>query len=259
MLNWDVNPEVFSIGFVSIRWYGLFFAISFMLGFQLMQRIFAAEKVSEKHLDRLFIYMVVGTIVGARLGHTLFYEPEIYLADPIRILKITEGGLASHGGGIGIFIALYLYSRKYKLGWLWMVDRLCLTVALAGGFIRLGNLFNSEILGKPSNVPWAVRFMRVDGIPRHPAMVYESITYFVIFAVLYHLYWKKKKGEIPGFLFGWFLIGTFGARFVWEFFKENQVSFESAMPINMGQILSIPMVLAGIWLVMRAARAQKRA
>lgn len=251
---WNVRPEIFSIGPLTIRWYGLFFAISFILGFNIVQKIFAAEKVPEKHLDRLFVYMVIGTIGGARLGHTLFYEPEIYLSDPLRILKIWEGGLASHGAAVGIFFMLWLYKRQTGLSWLWMVDRLCLTVALAGGFIRLGNLFNSEILGKESSVPWAFEFFSVDRVPRHPTQIYESLTYFASFGILYWLYWKRGKGRQRGYLFGLFLMLIFGSRIFWEFFKENQVPFESSLPLNMGQLLSIPLVIAGAILFARGRK-----
>ncbi|MCM2277666.1 MAG: prolipoprotein diacylglyceryl transferase [Oligoflexia bacterium] len=254
MIHWNVSPELLSIGSFSIRWYGLLFAISFVLGFRIVQKMFAAEKVSEKHLDPLFIYMIVGTIGGARVGHCLFYEPEIYLADPIRILKVWEGGLASHGAAIGIFFALFLYCRKHRLSWLWLVDRLCITVALAGGFIRLGNLFNSEILGKPAELPWSFVFTRIDAIPRHPTQLYESLGYFAAFALLYRLYWSGK-GKRQGYLFGLFLMLIFGSRFVWEFFKENQVAFESSLPLNMGQLLSVPLVALGAFLFARAARA----
>lgn len=252
MIQWNISPEIISIGMISIRWYGLLFATSFVLGFRLIEKVFAKEKVSAEHLDRLFIYMVIGTIGGARLGHCLFYEPEIYLANPIQILKIWEGGLASHGAAIGIFSLLAFYCRKYRLNWLWLVDRLCLTVALAGGFIRLGNLFNSEILGKPGNVPWSFVFRRVDLIPRHPTQIYESITYFTSFGILYWLYSEKKKGEEQGFLFGLFLILVFGGRFFLEFFKENQVAFEASLPLNMGQLLSLPLVAIGFILVLRS-------
>lgn len=252
MIQWNMSPEILSLGIVSIRWYGLLFATSFVLGFRLIEKIFAFEKVSAEHLDRLFIYMVVGTIAGARLGHCLFYEPDIYLANPIQILKIWEGGLASHGAALGIFGLLALYCRKYRLNWIWLVDRLCLAVALSGGLIRLGNLFNSEILGRPADVPWSFVFRRIDLIPRHPTQIYESITYFVTFGILNWLYWKKKKGVERGFLFGLFLILVFGGRFFLEFFKENQVAFEASLPLNMGQLLSLPLVTIGVVLVLRS-------
>lgn len=252
MIQWNVSPEIFTLGFLSVRWYGLLFALSFVLGFRLMEKIFRAEKVSEKHLDRLMIYMVIGTIVGARLGHCLFYEPDLYLANPLQILKIWEGGLASHGAAIGIFSVLTVFSRKFKFNWLWLVDRLTLPVALSGGLIRLGNLFNSEIFGKPAEIPWAFIFTRVDSLPRHPTQIYESLTYFFTFGLLSWLYWKKQKSKTRGFLFGVFLVLVFGSRFIWEFLKENQVVFEASLPLNLGQILSVPLVVIGVMLMIRA-------
>lgn len=251
MIHWNASPELLSIGSFSVRWYGLFFALSFVLGLKVVERIFAAEKIPEQHLDRLFVLMVLGTIAGARLGHCLFYEPEVYLADPLRILMVWEGGLASHGAAVGIFTLLWYYCRKHKMSWLWLADRLCLTVALAGGFIRLGNLFNSEILGKATSLPWAFVFDRINGIPRHPTQIYESLTYFATFFFLLHAYWKRGKGEVRGYLLGWFLVLVFGSRIVWEFFKENQVAFEAGLPLNMGQILSLPLMAAGLFLILR--------
>lgn len=255
MIHWNVSPEIVNIGPLSIRWYGLLFAAAFLTGFRIIERIFSAEKVSAAHLDRLFVYVIVSTLLGARLGHTLFYEPEVYLPNPLRILKIWEGGLASHGAAVGIFFALFIYSKKYKLSWLWMVDRLAIVVALAGAFIRTGNLFNSEIIGKPTDLPWAFVFERVDSIPRHPPQIYEALGYLATFILLHRFYWKGNKGKSRGFLFGTFLIAVFGSRFVWEFFKENQVAFESSLPLNMGQLLSIPLVITGIILLVRARRS----
>jgi prolipoprotein diacylglyceryl transferase len=200
---------------------------------------------------------VVGTLAGARLGHCLFYEPEIYLRDPIRILKIWEGGLASHGGGIGIFLMLWWFSRKHReFSYLWLLDHLCVGVALAGVFIRTGNLFNSEILGKATDVPWAFVFDRIDAVPRHPTQIYEALSYLVIFIVLWKWYRSPAKpAKYPGRIFGTFLMLCFGVRFLIEFAKENQVAFEQSLPLNMGQLLSIPMVGAGLWLVLRSRKA----
>ena len=259
MIHWNASPEIFAIGSFALRWYGLFFALSFILGFNVEQRIFAHEKIDERHLDRLFVYMVVGTIVGARLGHTLFYEPDIYLADPIRIIKVWEGGLASHGAAVAIPLLLWYYHHKTKLSWLWLLDRMCLTVALAGGFIRLGNLFNSEILGKAWDGPWSFVFMRVDRIARHPTQIYESLTYFASFFFLLWLYWKRDKGKQPGYMFGLFLVLIFGTRIGWEFLKENQTFWEAQLPLNMGQLLSLPLVAIGAYLWIRAMRLERKA
>jgi len=250
MIHWDVNPEIFSIGIVSIRYYSLLFMLSFIIGLYIFQWVYKREKIAKDELDPLLIYMLLGTVVGARLGHCLFYDAAYYLAHPVKILKVWEGGLASHGAAIGILLALYFFSRKRpQQPFLWLVDRIVITVALAGSFIRLGNLFNSEILGKPTDVAWSFIFDRVDQIPRHPAQIYESIAYLIIFIILFMIY-KKKGPETPrGLLLGLFLVLVFGFRFFVEFLKENQVAFEAGMAMNMGQILSIPAVIGGAILI----------
>lgn len=252
MIHWNADPELIRVGVFSVRWYGLLFASGFVIGLKVLEKVFDKDRVSQEILDRLFVYMVIGTIVGARLGHCLFYEPEIYLEDPIRIFKVWEGGLASHGGALGIFLVLYIFSRRHQLSWLWLTDRIAIVAALAGGFIRLGNFFNSEIIGRPLQAPWAIIFSRVDQVPRHPTQIYESVTYFSTFGLLYWLYWSRNKGGASGYLTGVFLIFVFGSRFFWEFLKENQVSFEASLPMNMGQMLSIPLVLIGAWLIYRS-------
>jgi phosphatidylglycerol:prolipoprotein diacylglycerol transferase len=255
MFEWAGNPEIFVIPGLDrgIRWYGLLFALGFLAGFQFFRQIFRAEGKNEKDLDSLLMHVIVGTIVGARLGHCLFYEPTIYLNDPIRILYVWEGGLASHGGTLGNIISVFIYSLKHKdQPYIWLADRIAFPIALAGCLIRLGNFFNSEIIGRPTDLPWGVHFGLVDSekIFRHPSMLYESLSYFVIFLILRNIYWRYTSKTPPGLLIGLFAIMVFGARFVIEFTKENQVAFESAMPINMGQLLSIPFVIVGILLVM---------
>ena len=256
MITWDVSPEIFSIGPISIRWYGLLFAASFLIGFQIMTKIFKKENKSQKDLNDLLWYMIIGTIVGARLGHCLFYNPEYYLSNPIEILKTWKGGLASHGAAIGIVSAIYLYSKK-KVGqsFLWVMDRVVITVALAGFFIRTGNLMNSEILGKVTDVPWAFKFVNayVDNpmLPRHPAQLYEALSYLVIFIVLFIIYQRSYKQIKDGFLFGLFLVLIFTARFLIEFLKEIQSAFEAGMALNMGQLLSIPLIIWGFYLIFR--------
>jgi prolipoprotein diacylglyceryl transferase len=216
-----------------------------------MERIYKNEGVDVKSLDNLTTYLIVATVVGARLGHCLFYEPEKYLADPIEILKVWEGGLASHGAAIGVIIALWLYSRKTKQAFLWTIDRVVILAALAGTFIRLGNLMNSEIFGYQTDVPWAFVFKLVDDVPRHPTQLYEALSYLTIFFFLLHLYYKQYKVLKPGFLLGLFLILVFSARFFIEFLKEPQVGFETNMMLDMGQWLSIPFVLLGLFLLFR--------
>ncbi|MEW6004419.1 MAG: prolipoprotein diacylglyceryl transferase [Stygiobacter sp.] len=252
LVIWDVNPDIISIGPITIRWYGLFFALSFVLGYQIMIHIFRKEKRSEDDLNDLIWYMVLGTVLGARLGHCFFYAPEYYLKNPIEILMVWKGGLASHGAAIGILTSLYLFIRKKKnYTYLWLLDRIVITVALGGFFIRMGNLFNSEIFGRETNLPWAFVFVSVDNIPRHPTQIYEALAYLSIFIILFVIYNKKFNKLKEGFLFGWFLILVFGFRFLVEFLKENQSLFENNLPLNMGQLLSIPFILAGIWILLR--------
>ena len=252
MIYWDVSPEIFSIGPITIRWYGLLFAMSFIVGYQIMMVIFKRENRSEHDLNDLVWYMILGTVIGARLGHCFFYNPDYYLAHPLEIIQVWKGGLASHGAAIGILTALYLFvSKKKNFSFLWIVDRIVITVALSGFFIRMGNLFNSEIIGKPTNGKWGVVFVSVDNIPRHPAQFYESVAYLLIFIFLLSLYFKLNAKFKNGLLTGLFLILIFGFRFFVEFFKEIQSMFEQSMFLNMGQLLSIPFVILGIFLLIR--------
>lgn len=252
MINWNVSPDIFSIGPITIRWYGLLFAMSFIVGYQIMVIIFKRENKSEHDLNDLVWYMILGTVLGARLGHCLFYNPDYYLSHPLEILQIWKGGLASHGAGIGIITALVLYTRKKKeISFLWVIDRIVITVALSGVFIRLGNLFNSEIIGKPTNGNWGFVFVSVDNIPRHPAQLYEAIAYLLIFIFLLSFYFRVKGRFKNGLLFGLFLITVFGFRFFVEFLKENQSIFEQNLFLNMGQLLSIPFVILGIYFLFR--------
>jgi len=250
-IEWNPSPEIFPGTWLPVRWYGLLFASGFFFGYLIMQKIFKHEKLPIKLLDQLATYMIVATIIGARLGHVLFYEPAIYLSDPLEILKIWNGGLASHGAAIGILVALYLFSRKNKKPYFWVVDRIVIVVALAGFFIRMGNLMNSEIFGVATNVPWAFIFVQFDNVPRHPTQIYEGLSYLAIFGYLYWFYWKTDGKPRPGYIFGMFLILLFTVRFVIEFVKVPQVGFESNMALNMGQWLSVPFVLLGFYLVFR--------
>jgi phosphatidylglycerol:prolipoprotein diacylglycerol transferase len=260
MVHWNASPEIFSLGPLTLRWYGLLFATGFALGYQVVKQFFKNEKVPLELLDPLVFYLMVGTIIGARLGHCLFYEPEIYLADPIRILKVWEGGLASHGAAVGVLISLFLYTKRYpRFTYLYICDRVAVAATLAGAMIRLGNLFNSEIIGKPTQAAWAFVFERVDQVPRHPTQLYESLSYFLIFAVLERLYWKTKLKTAPGFLFGFYLSSVFTARMIIELFKEPQVAFEASLPMDLGQLLSIPLIIVGILMMLRALKKQKAA
>ena len=253
-IRWDVDPEIFSIGQLSIRWYGLLFMLSFVFGFIILSRIYRKEGKEVSDVDRLSLYVGLGTLIGARLGHCLFYEPQYFLSNPIEILKVYKGGLASHGALVGIIFSIWLYSRKTAgQSMLWVLDRLVIAVALAGALIRTGNLMNSEIVGSTTDLPWAFEFVRYPEaitLPRHPAQIYEAICYLVIFLLLRYLY-SKGMGESRGRLLGWFMILIFSARFLIEFIKANQEAFEENLPLNMGQLLSIPVIFLGIWLVIR--------
>lgn len=257
-LHWNVSPEIFSVGPVVLRWYGLMFLAGFSIGYYLMAKVCRWEGKPTEKLDSLLVHLVLGTTIGARLGHCLFYDPVYYLSNPLEILKIWEGGLASHGGGIGVMIGIWIFRRKNpEFSLMWIFDRIAIFTVMTGGFIRLGNLFNSEILGKPTNGDWGVIFSRVDQFPRHPAQVYESVAYFLIFAVVYRIYLKLKAQTPPGLLLGLVFVGIFVSRFVIEFFKENQEAFENQMTLNMGQLLSIPFILVGLWLIRRALNLSK--
>lgn len=359
---WNIHPEFIRIGAIRAAWYGLLFAFAFLAGQYILGKIFKIEGKTEDDLATFSFYVIIATVVGARLGHVLFYQPDYYFAHPIDIFKVWEGGLASHGAAVGILLAVYLFSRKYKVSYLWILDRLVIVVALGGCFIRLGNLMNSEIIGKPSNVPFAfvfanrwidnalesydesyqigykrnftekadfkdttihgirlvplrvhtyfdaekvsrseaMQFLQMNipvivsknkdvaehlvlspkpnfsatendkeievtwqayGIPRHPSQLYESISSLLLFAFLLALYYRYKQKTPEGLIFGLFLIILFSLRFLYEFLKENQVEGENAMQqaiqLNLGQLLSIPFVLVGIWLLIRLKKTKK--
>lgn len=353
---WSPKPYIVDLGFTELRWYGLLFALGFIISQQVMFYIFKKEGKQERQVEVLTLYMVLATIIGARLGHVLFYEPARYLSNPIDILKVWEGGLASHGGAAGILIALYLFARKYKdISYLWILDRIVIVVAITATLIRTGNFMNSEIIGQPTEENYGVVFgreveLRLDylasaiedvevekatssnliqgslesgydypvklivsyneknkledvkkftetqlldklqesniqqhiefskesefeynqkggviyavtygnGVPRHPAQLYEAISCLLIFLLLFYLWNKNRSGLADGRLFGIFLIACFGLRFFYEFIKENQVAFEDSLTLNMGQWLSIPLVLAGIYFIIHSIRAEKR-
>lgn len=258
-INWNPSPEMFTIPGIDwpVRWYGLMWALAFIGSHFVMNRIYKTEGRTEKDLDLLTLYIIVGTVLGARLGHCFFYDPGYYLSHPLDILKVYEGGLASHGGAIGILTGMYLYTRKTKESWLWVFDRIVVVVPLSGALIRFGNLMNSEIIGKPTDVPWAFVFQSVDNVPRHPAQLYESIFCVFLFILMYYL-WKNKRNNFgPGFMFGLLCVLLFTERFIDEFFKENQELFENSMSINMGQILSIPFVLIGLYMMWNANKKLK--
>ena len=259
MIHWNINPIVLELGPIQVRWYGLCFLAGFLIGFHFMKWVCKREGKPIEALDSLLTYLIVGTIIGARLGHVIFYDPAYYSQHLFEILEVWKGGLASHGGTVGVFVALWMFSRKNKeFPIAWLFDRIAIPVALCASFIRLGNLANSEIIGKPAQVPWAFVFEKVDQVPRHPTQIYESLAYLVLFFVLWAIYARNPK-RAPGLLFGISMIWIYGARILLEYLKENQEPFENGMIMNMGQILSIPFVILGVVLVARAIFVRKPA
>lgn len=256
-IDWTVSPQW---GF--LRWYSVCFAVGFIVGYFIMKRIFKREGADLDWLDPLLMYLVLATILGARLGHCFFYDWAYFSQHPLEIILpvrfepefqfIGYRGLASHGGAIGILIALWLFSKRVsKTPYLWILDRIVIPIALTGTFIRLGNLMNHEIIGKPTDVPWAFKFELVDNIPRHPVQIYESLSYLAIFFFLRYLYWKTDKRKQLGYIFGWFMILLWSSRFILEFFKSSQGGIESFFNLGLstGQLLSIPFVIVGVILL----------
>ncbi|MDE7074318.1 MAG: prolipoprotein diacylglyceryl transferase [Odoribacter sp.] len=263
-IHWDVSPEIFSLGGFSVRYYGLLFALAFIFGYKVEEKMFRSEGLPMAWLEKLWIYVAVATIIGARLGHCIFYDWAYYSQHPVEMIlpvrfvpefKFTGyQGLASHGAAVGIIAGLWYYSRKIsKKSIFWILDRAVVPIALAGFFIRMGNLMNSEIVGLPTEMPWGFRFVNSGlehpELPRHPSQLYEAICYLVSFFVLMYLYWRTEVKKRMGFIFGAFLVLIFSARFIIEFVKEVQEPWEAGLALNMGQMLSIPFVLVGVFML----------
>lgn len=259
-IHWNVSPEIFNLGPLSIRWYGLLFASGFLIGYYIGEKMFKSEGVPQKWIDSLFFYIIIATIIGARLGHVFFYGWDYYSQNPGEIIKIWHGGLASHGGAIGIIIAMIIYSKNVtKRSILWTIDRIVVPTALVAAFIRTGNLMNSEIYGIQTSLPWGFIFERKgETVPKHPTQIYEALAYLISFGFLMYLYWRTRSKYKQGLLTGVFFIMIFTARFFIEFIKEDQEAFEAGMALNMGQWLSIPFVLLGIFLVVRAMKIPEK-
>ena len=265
-ITWTADPVIFSIGPKEIRWYTLMFLIGFAVGYKIVERMFRREGVDKKWLDPLLYYTLAGTLIGARLGHCLFYNPSYYFSHPVEILKVWEGGLASHGGVLGIIIAIYFFSRNVShRSMLWTFDKLVVPTGLVAALIRIGNLMNHEIYGHPTDLPWGFRF--VDNLyawrhgaapiftpPSHPTQLYEAACYLLTFALCMWLYFKRDAWKRQGLIFGIFMICIFTARFFVEFLKNYQEDFEASLPLDMGQLLSIPFILVGIYFVWRAMK-----
>ena len=256
---WNADPVLID-SFVTVRWYGLMFAIGFWIGFNIVARMYKHEGAPEKWMGLLLIWVAAGTIIGARLGHVFFYAWDYYSEHPWKILATWEGGLASHGGAIGVIVAVILYSIfTTKRSPLWTFDKLVLAIALVGALIRIGNLMNSEIFGYPTTLPWGFMFVRsaewhalYEGQACHPTQLYEAFCYLALFGLLMWMYWRKNAQCRPGLIFGTFLVGIFLPRFFIEFIKNGQADFEAGMLLNMGQLLSIPFVLVGVFFIIRA-------
>ena len=256
---WNANPVIID-SFITVRWYGLMFAIGFWIGFNIVAKMFKHEGAPERWLGILLIWVGAGTVIGARLGHVFFYAWDYYSQHPWKILATWEGGLASHGGAIGVIIAVILFSVfTAKRNPLWTFDRLVPAIALVGCLIRIGNLMNSEIYGHATTLPWGFMFVRshewhamYEGVACHPTQIYEALCYLALFGLLMWMYWKKNAEERPGLIFGTFLVGIFLPRFFIEFIKNDQEAFEATMTLNMGQLLSIPFVILGIGLIIYA-------
>ena len=277
-ITWNPDPEMFNVGGFAVRWYGLLFAAGFFFGYLIIQKFFKRQNIPLKVLDRLTIYMLIGTVIGARLGHCLFYEPGYYIENPWQIFNLRQGGLASHGATIGILLSLWIFSRREKRTYSWIVDQIVIVVALSGFFIRTGNLINSEIIGSPTALPWGFLFEQAPvtlsnlgeipshllpllkqygNVPRHPAQIYEALVCLLVFVLLFWLYWKKNAESKPFFLTGLFMVLIFGFRFFIEFYKDVQVDFERTLSLDMGQWLSIPVVITGLCLIIYSVKKKK--
>ena len=259
-IYWGVNPDIFYIGSFALRWYGLLFASGLMIGYSIGEWMLKSEGVKSAWIESLFYYVIIATVVGARLGHVFFYGWDYYSQYPAEIFMVWHGGLASHGGAIGIIIALYIHSRLVtKRTVLWTLDRIAVPTALVGAMIRLGNLMNSEVYGVKTELPWGFVFvLNGESQPKHPTQIYEALVYLISFACLMFLYKKTTAKNRPGLLLGAFFILIFATRFFIEFIKEDQELFEANMILNMGQWLSLPFVLAGIFLIVRAKKLPEK-
>lgn len=265
-IEWTASPVLFEIGPIKLRWYALMFIIGFFLGEKMMEHFYKRDGKDPESVTKLFVYCFLGTLIGARLGHCLFYAPGHYLSNPVEILKVWEGGLASHGGTLGVFLAVLLYAKSDKISSLFVFDRLAIAVAPVAALIRIGNLFNHEIYGHKTDVPWAFRFVEnarawaeSGDVPKmtdpcHPTQLYETGAYLMVFFLHLWLYKKTDAGRRPGLLLGSFFLLVFGSRFLIEFLKNVQEEFEEGMLLDMGQLLSIPFIVGGICLIVCALR-----
>lgn len=266
-IDWSFDPILFSIGGVEIRYYGLMWVLTILIGAKLFEHFVRREGLPAEVSESIFWYGTLGTILGARLGHCLFYDPSFYLSHPLEIITgFRDGGLASHGAAIGLLLGLWLFARKNRLPYVWGLDRIMIVVGIGGALVRLGNLFNSEIFGGPTTLPWGFHFLRsrewlATCAPAacHPTQIYEALCYLTTFIVLSILYWKGDYARRrPGLIFGVGLIGVFLTRFMIEFVKLEQGGADSGLILKMGQLLSIPFVILGLWMIIRSLRGEEQ-
>ena len=260
LIHWNVSPEAFSIGPLTVRWYGILYGCAFIASYYAFRELLKFDKVPDDFADRALIYMILGTVIGARLGDCFFYHPAYYLKNPMEVFAVWNGGLSSHGGACGILTALYLFGRKTKKPYIWVLDRVVIVIGVAGFFIRMGNLMNSEIYGHATTLPWGFIFERHgETLAKHPTQIYEALYYALTYVVLRLVYRKCDNRPRPFLIFGLFLIMVFCFRFCIEFIKNPQEDFEQGMMFNMGQILSAPFIILGIISLIVSSQKEKPA
>ena len=246
---WSADPVLLHVGPLQLRWYGLLFVGSFFVALKVASVIFKKEGKDPALLDNLLIYALIGTVVGARLMHCFAYEPDYFLAHPVEILKVWKGGLASHGGLLGVLVAFWIFAKRYKLDYVWLLSRMAIVGPIVAAAVRIGNFFNSEILGLPTNLPWAVVFSRIDNLPRHPVQLYEALAYIALFFLLYGLWKKLTPNATTRIIPGLFLTVMFSVRFLLEYTKTKQADYTWDLPLTTGQALSLPFIIIGlVWL-----------
>jgi prolipoprotein diacylglyceryl transferase len=259
-INWNVSPEAFSLGPLTVRWYGILYGCAFIASYYAFKELLKFDKVPDDFADRALIYMILGTVIGARIGDCFFYHPQYYLQNPLEVFALWNGGLSSHGGACGILTALYLFGRKTKKPYIWVLDRVVIVVGVAGFFIRMGNLMNSEIYGHTTTLPWGFIFERNhETLPKHPTQIYEALYYALTYLVLRFIYRKSDNRPRPFLIFGMFLIMVFLFRFCIEFIKNPQEDFEQNMMFNMGQWLSVPFIILGVIMLIISSRQKQPA
>ena len=251
---WNIDPIALHLGSVQMHWYGILFATGLLTAYFIGEWIFKKESIDAKLLDPLFFYIVVGIVIGARLFHVIFYDPIYFSQHPLEILQVWKGGLASHGGAIGAILAIWLFSKKHNLSFSWLLARAMPSTFALATFIRVGNFFNSEIVGLKTNVAWGVIFERVDKFPRHPVVLYEAFAYFLIFIILLIMYKRLTKEQFTNIATGFGLFSAFTVRFFLEYVKTPQAEFANVLPLSMGQILSLPFIILGLFLLIRGIK-----